>query len=349
MSGADLVRDFRNRPHGSSSPAWRKRSLIISAAVSIAAFGSIVVRANDDSSVYAVARHYNSAVRSAVRSVPLPQVFYPAPRQVVPTSLSYAPVFHELMPSGPINGTAKPAPKGSPKAIKVSPKALSAEDFAEGYLESRTSYCVRTCDGFFFPVGTPDSSDLGAHEAACTRACPGAETAVYVAPSGSKGIEDATNRKGQRYEALATAFNHRTQYDSACSCTNASKPRNYSVLTDFTLRKGDLVMGSNGLQQFNGAERFPLRRNDFARADMSKLNAAERRNLQATEAASLRGSNSDRLSPSLKARIAEQVRLGSNSRDTAPGTQTAALRTVPGQNGRDLRYVGPDRDFDRAR
>ncbi|HRJ68088.1 MAG TPA: hypothetical protein PK812_00645, partial [Beijerinckiaceae bacterium] len=81
----------------------------------------------------------------------------------------------------------------------------------------------------------------------------------------------------------------------------------------------------------------------------SKLPANERKAIEAMEAASARGTA---LSPSLRARISAQVTQGTQS--AGPKQQLAmrpalAGRTSKGSSGQDLRYVGPDVDFDRAR
>ena len=361
MSGSDLVRAYRSRSTEHSGrftlSSWRGRAVAFGVAVSAIAMGSIIVKAADDSGVYAVAGQYNP-VRSAVRAVQLPSIFMPRQPQVVRTSLSYAPVFQSLMPAVATgkrdvdslrNEQRRSAISGTARKVKIAPspaRERDDEDFAESYLDSRTSYCVRTCDGYFFPVGTPAGGDLAAHEASCQRACPSAETAVYVAAAGSTGIEAAVNRQGKRYDTLKTAFNHRTQLDNACTC-NAGPAKNYSVMTDFTLRKGDLVMSREGLKVFRGAEQFPLRNSHFAQADTSKYSAEERRLLQRIEAASMRGNASGNLSPSLKARIAEQVNGPRTVAVPAPRTVAAARKVQHG--GREMRYVGPDMDFDHGR
>ena len=364
MSGSDIVRAFRNRetdrPGLFNLRNWRGRVIAIGVATSAVAMGSIIVKAADDSGVYDVARQYNP-VRSVVRSVQLPSIFVPRQPQVVRTSLSYAPVFQSLMPAPATGKRSIDTPRGeerraslsgTARKIKLSPapsRTVNDEDFAESYIDQRTSYCVRTCDGFFFPVGNPSGGDLAAHEAACERACPTAETSVYVAPAGSSGIEAAVNRRGQRYDALKTAFNHRTQIDNACSC-NAGPARNYSVMSDFTLRKGDLVMSREGLKVFRGGEQFPLRGADFARADTTKFSAEERRALEKIEASSMRGNATATLSPGLKARISAQVNATRPVAAAASAARTVAMaRKVQTVNGRELRYVGPDMDFDRGR
>lgn len=359
MSGADVVRAFRNRASGATTgpttSRWRNRVIAGSIAASVIGFGTLVVRAGDGSGVYEINRQYHR-VREVVRSAPLPAIFSPqrSHQPVVTTALSYAPVFDSLMPRSPSgkrtlddrSGTGERSKTGERKKSK----SQSQEDFAKAYISQRTSYCVRTCDGFFFPVGNPDSGELNAHEAACQRACPGAETAVYVAAAGSAGIEDAVNRRGQRYDTMQSAFNHRQQFDNACTCSGerGGTARNYSVMTDFTLRKGDMVMSREGLKVFRGGDHFPHRSGDFRRPDATAMSATERQAIQKMEAATMRGMSGATLSPGLKARIAAQVEA-TRTTGIAPAASARVARRITTQDGREMRYVGPDVDFDRAR
>jgi hypothetical protein len=347
VSGSQLVREFRSptQPTLRSVPSlnWRKIVIAAGAGVCVLAFGAIVVRANDGS-VWDVHKQYGGQQRQYARTTPLPQIFVPQ-GVLVKTSLSYAPVMAPLAPSGHFITLPSTSRRGSGKAAKISPVKANADSIA---INSSTSYCVRTCDGFFFPLGNPNAADLAAHDAACARQCPAAETAVFVAPSGSRGIEDAINRKGERYENTRTAFNHRTQFDKACSCASPGAPRNYSVMTDFTLRKGDYVMSTEGLKVYRGEEGETIRARAFARADFSTLSPAERKAMEATEAASVRGLA---VSPTLRARISAQVDAARPRVANANSQHRVALvgHKAQGPDGRDMRYVGPDMTIDRAR
>lgn len=51
------------------------------------------------------------------------------------------------------------------------------------YARATQSICVRTCDGYLFPLGRLDSDrDITVHKAACAAACPNAATALYKLP-----------------------------------------------------------------------------------------------------------------------------------------------------------------------
>lgn len=346
MSGAELVRAYRAQAKIETAPERRSRlpkAAIAAVAVSILAFGSIIVRAGDDAGVYEVARQYNPA-RSSAR---LPQIFLPRPKEVVTTSLSYAPAQFGSPSFGrsdsadrktlslPKTADSKSSKANTRKARNI--RKMLTEDTT---ISSRTSYCVRTCDGFYFPVGNPDSGDVMAHQASCDRACPGSDTDLYVATAGSAGIADAVNRKGLRYDALPTAFNHYTQLDSACTCSATSNRRNYSVMNDFTLRKGDLIMSAKGLMEFQGAENFPYRQKNFSRAQMKRMSTKERVKLSSIEAYSLRGINSDVMPTAVKAQVARRIEAA--KRASLPEAQpTAAPQKVSNLLIRDPKFVGP--------
>lgn len=173
----------------------------------------------------------------------------------------------------------------------------------------RQSMCVRLCDGFAFPVGNYyGDGDRAAHEATCQSECPGAKTALYVLPTGSDSIGDATQvSTGLNYSKLPDAFHYTTYVDETCSCHPQGGSRIKSLLRDFTLRRGDTVMTSKGLQVFHGGAGFPFKRRDFVALSRSRdIQQATRTSLKAIERASLVGSTTVavRVAPTVKARPA---------------------------------------------
>lgn len=78
--------------------------------------------------------------------------------------------------------------------------------------------CVRTCDGYYFPISfSAAGSDLKRDDAACRALCPGQDVALYVQASGRDG-GPSVSLTGQSYAALPTAFRYRSAYDRACTC-----------------------------------------------------------------------------------------------------------------------------------
>jgi hypothetical protein len=83
--------------------------------------------------------------------------------------------------------------------------------------------CVRTCDGYFFPVSynafsqSPDRlADL------CRAQCPNVDTEVFTyAPN--RDITDAVSTSGQPYTSMANALRYRRTFDPACTCRPPGK------------------------------------------------------------------------------------------------------------------------------
>ncbi len=136
----------------------------------------------------------------------------------------------------------------------------------------RLSMCVRTCDGFAFPVGTyHGDADRAAHEATCQSQCPGARTALYVLPNGADAIGEAVDIKsGRTYSQMPGAFHYTTFVADACTCHPREGNRISSLLHDFTLRRGDAVMTKTGFKVFHGGSHYPYKQTDFVALSKSQ-------------------------------------------------------------------------------
>ena len=75
--------------------------------------------------------------------------------------------------------------------------------------------CVRTCDGFFFPLANSSGGRESADDM-CQALCPAAETNVFYM-GGSGEIESAMGRTGP-YTNLANASKYTRSFDAACTC-----------------------------------------------------------------------------------------------------------------------------------
>ncbi|GJD83262.1 DUF2865 domain-containing protein [Methylobacterium haplocladii] len=105
------------------------------------------------------------------------------------------------------------------------------------------SVCVRTCDGYVFPLGARHSQkDVPLHQAACAAACPDAPTALYTMPWGKSELDQAVSLKGQPYLAAAWANVYRKRRVENCHCrTPGSMAAPLPIDQDPTLRVGDVV------------------------------------------------------------------------------------------------------------
>jgi hypothetical protein len=104
------------------------------------------------------------------------------------------------------------------------------------------AWCVRTCDGRYFPIAGPDNQS---RTASCNNFCPASETKLVY---GSE-IDNAATETGKPYSELPNAFRYRKELVAGCSCTGKDQAglAPISVENDPTLRKGDIVAGANGL------------------------------------------------------------------------------------------------------
>ncbi len=105
-----------------------------------------------------------------------------------------------------------------------------------------TTFCVRTCDGRYFPVVASDGQTKAE---ACKSFCPATETKIYHGGS----IDNAASDTGRSYSDLPNAFRYRKELVAGCTC-NGKDPAGLAsvrIEDDPTLRKGDIVAGANGL------------------------------------------------------------------------------------------------------
>lgn len=107
-----------------------------------------------------------------------------------------------------------------------------------------TAYCVRMCDGHYFPMTTGEDA-----EAKCAAFCPNAEARVF---RGGGVIDDAESADGRSYSAIPNAFLYRTKLQDTCSCTGKGPLGVVSPALEYddTLRNGDIVMTKDGPRVF---------------------------------------------------------------------------------------------------
>jgi Protein of unknown function (DUF2865) len=331
------------------SALMRLVSVSLAAVIGLSAFGTMVVRANDDIGVLAFVRQQTRAPAYVQQYRPAPQAYpvaYYAPRAFFPRNeqprrveaqkrrlivASYAP-FTGYMPTEELfqNKPRRKAAAGyvEPTIARVTLPAPSVSNIAIG---GRVAYCVRTCDGFYFPISTTNGSDR-ADEAACNRLCPATETKLYVGQVGAD-IDGARAREnGRKYTSLSNAFSYRKSVDKSCSCTadGIGIATNFSVYRDGSLRVGDVIMTNNGMKVFNGGS-FPYREANFTNINRSdRITAATRESLKSIELASLPGRSGIAKQSPARSKLNEAKELN------------AAMQSVE-PNSSLVRYVGPDR------
>ena len=108
-------------------------------------------------------------------------------------------------------------------------------------------FCVRTCDGFYFPVQAYRSASSGDM---CRAFCPAGAVRVY----GGSNIDYAVARDGSRYADLDKAYLYRKRTVAGCTCNGRNQfgLAHIAIGSDPTLRPGDVVAGRNELLAFTG-------------------------------------------------------------------------------------------------
>ena len=192
----------------------------------------------------------------------------PAPRQMAPQrgSRDSAPSRRAKAQKAPVGEIrfAKPREAGSGGG---SAAGLSSDPSTGGF-------CVRTCDGYFFPL---IKSTRATRQQSCELACPSAPMEIY---DGST-IESARNAKGQRYSALPVAFAFRDRASTKCVCNDPQSSQAFFERTarnDPTLKSGDVVVEDTGAFVYSGANLVPLSRASFMSPNLrDRLRAMLRR------------------------------------------------------------------------
>lgn len=101
--------------------------------------------------------------------------------------------------------------------------------------------CVRTCDGYFFPVSFSTGRDQFVNDAArCSEMCPAGQTELFVYRNPGGLQEDMVSLSGVAYTSLDNANRFKTEYVSGCGC-RATAPRNASLMTPLSDSSDDQI------------------------------------------------------------------------------------------------------------
>jgi len=106
--------------------------------------------------------------------------------------------------------------------------------------------CVRTCDGYYFPVSYSTASTRFADdEKTCQRLCPASEVALYSFRNPGEDMDQAVSNTGQLYTALPNAYRYRKEMTAGCSCRKPGQSWGEALKNaddSTTLEQGDVVV-----------------------------------------------------------------------------------------------------------
>ena len=111
---------------------------------------------------------------------------------------------------------------------------------------SGPAFCVRTCDGRYFPLARGNASPAQM----CQAFCPASPTRVFFGGT----IDGASSSNGERYAESENAFAFRKALRADCTCNgrDAAGLAPVDLTLDTSLRAGDVIATTNGLVAYSG-------------------------------------------------------------------------------------------------
>src|SRR5260370_5135827 len=112
---------------------------------------------------------------------------------------------------------------------------------------SGPAFCVRSCDGKYFPLARGNATPVQM----CQAFCPASATKVFFGSS----IDGAYSSNGEHYANSENAFAYRKALRADCTC-NGRDPAGLApvdLTLDSSLRPGDVIATTDGLVVYSGA------------------------------------------------------------------------------------------------
>lgn len=108
------------------------------------------------------------------------------------------------------------------------------------------AFCVRSCDGKYFPLARGNVSPVQM----CQAFCPASPTKVFY----GSNIDSATSMTGERYADSENAFAYRKALRADCTCNgrDAAGLAPIDLTLDTSLRAGDVIATTDGLVAYSG-------------------------------------------------------------------------------------------------
>ncbi len=142
--------------------------------------------------------------------------------------------------------------------------------------------CVRTCDGFYYPISYSTSPDrFRDDEQTCQRMCPASEVSLFTYHNPGEEVAQAVSLNGAPYSALPNAFSYRKAVNPACACRKPGESwadALKAVGADTTVAPGDVVVTEQNAKKMSaprtGPDGKPLRADPRAKTPATDNPAA---------------------------------------------------------------------------
>ena len=143
--------------------------------------------------------------------------------------------------------------------------------------------CVRTCDGYYFPISYATSPDhFRQDEQTCQRMCPASEVQLYSYHNPGEDVSQAVSLNGQPYTELPAAFQYRKALSPACSCRKPGESWYDAMKTngpDYTVAPGDVVVTEESAKKLSqpriGPDGKPIRQEQPGKTKASAPQGSE--------------------------------------------------------------------------
>lgn len=84
--------------------------------------------------------------------------------------------------------------------------------------------CVRSCDGFYFPISFATvPARFPDDEKTCKALCPAADASLFTYRNPGEDMHSAVSLTGQPYSSIPNAFAYRQKFNPTCSCKAAGQ------------------------------------------------------------------------------------------------------------------------------
>ncbi len=127
-------------------------------------------------------------------------------------------------------------PDGAPPPGTFDPNQLAGNGYR--------TLCVRTCDGYYFPISfSTFPARFADDEQTCQKLCPAAEVVLYTHKTQGEDVAQAVSSTGRIYKDLPNAFRYRRELVASCSCRRPGQSWAEALKgNDQTLENGDRVV-----------------------------------------------------------------------------------------------------------
>jgi Protein of unknown function (DUF2865) len=121
--------------------------------------------------------------------------------------------------------------------------------------------CVRTCDGFYFPISFATvPSRFSDDERTCKNLCPAAEATLFSYRNPGEDMNSAVSINGQPYSSSPNAFHYRTEFNPSCSCKAAGQTWSDALKNiddKASVEQGDIIVTEERAKKMSQAPAKP--------------------------------------------------------------------------------------------